>query len=72
MRLLPAPEYNADMGRMFWAIKDGGGNSTMLYKRTISAARMAMYEVKHPAHIGIIFRCRKYDVYNFPLNICHN
>lgn len=43
--ILPAPEYNADMGRMFWAIKDGGGNSTMLYKRTISAARMAMYEV---------------------------
>jgi hypothetical protein len=24
--ILPAPEYNADMGRMFWAIKDGGGN----------------------------------------------
>lgn len=43
--ILPPPETNADMPQMFWAIKDEGDNASLLYKRTISASRMAMYEV---------------------------
>lgn len=42
--ILPAPESNSNMPRLFWAIKDGD-NPTLLYKRTIYAARMSMYEV---------------------------
>lgn len=42
--ILPAPESNSNIPRLFWAIKDGD-NPTLLYKRTISAARMSMYEV---------------------------
>lgn len=42
--ILPAPQSNSNMARLFWAIKDGD-NPALLYKRTISAARMSMYEV---------------------------
>lgn len=43
--ILPPPEGNANMPKMFWAIKDEGNSSSLLYKRTISASKMAMYEL---------------------------
>lgn len=43
--ILPPPEGDVNMAKMFYAMKDEGNSTSLLYKRTISASKMAMYEM---------------------------
>ncbi|XP_071164920.1 uncharacterized protein [Mytilus edulis] len=63
--ILPPPETNGDEPPMFWAIKDDGDDASLLYKRTISASRMAMYEIngslKHKSKSNIKTKSKLFD-----------